>query len=187
MPLQETTFLSSPNSKSWKTISPHSTSAHPGAESRFLFGFSNGDGLIERFLTKFADIQMEQRLVITAIALKRYQLRQGKYPARLQDLTPGYLSEIPLDPMDGKPLRYQPKPGDTFLLYSVGEDSKGQTAATPARSHEETIKLKVYKLQPWLSEGTNQLWLKARDAVWPLPANRRGSPSLQGQVPRRLE
>jgi len=74
-----------------------------------------------------------QRLAIAAIALKRYQLdHQGELPAQLAGLVPGYLREVPIDPMDGQPLRYRPS-GHTFLLYSVGADAtdNGGNAAKP--------------------------------------------------------
>ena len=165
----ETTRPSSLNFKSWKTVSPNFTASIPRLKSRFLFGFSNSDSLIERFLVKFADIQMEQRLVITAIALKRYQLRQGKYPARLQDLTPDYLPETPSTPWMANPCVTNPNPATPSSSIPWAKTAR-TTAATPTRRPKKPSKLKVYKLQPWLSEGTNQLWLKARDAVWPMPA-----------------
>ena len=65
-----------------------------------------------------------RRIVVTAIALERYRLRHKEYPARLSDLTPEFLSKLPIDFMDGKPLRYRPKDDGTYLLYSVGEDGK---------------------------------------------------------------
>jgi hypothetical protein len=63
-----------------------------------------------------------KRVVITAIALKRYQLKRGNYPPNLDSLVPEFLSTVPLDPVDGKPLRYHPNADGTFLLFSVGEN-----------------------------------------------------------------
>lgn len=65
-----------------------------------------------------------RRMVITAIALKRYQLKHGNYPKSLSDLTPEFISNIPQDPVDGKPLRYRFKADGNFLLYSIGENGK---------------------------------------------------------------
>ncbi|MCK4298670.1 MAG: hypothetical protein KAX80_04015, partial [Planctomycetes bacterium] len=45
-------------------------------------------------------------LARTALALERYRLKQGRYPDALTDLTPDLLPDVPLDPFDGKPLRY---------------------------------------------------------------------------------
>ena len=110
--------------------------------------------LTKYLLDSLADMEMERRLLVTAIALKRFQLHEGKYPAQLQDLVPNFLATAPLDPMDGKPLRYRLKPDGSFLLYSVGEDgvdNGGDPAGQSADVH-------------------NKSWWKSRDAVWPSPA-----------------
>lgn len=61
-------------------------------------------------------------LARVAIAVRLYQLsNNGKNPAALADLAPAYLPEIPVDPFDGKPMRYDPKTG---RAWSVGEDLK---------------------------------------------------------------
>ena len=44
-----------------------------------------------------------KEMMITAIALKRYQLKQGNYPPDLNSLVPEFVSALPLDPVDGKP------------------------------------------------------------------------------------
>lgn len=53
------------------------------------------------------------------MALKRYRIDKGEWPASLAALQPAYLKTIPEDPFDGKPLRYVLKPEGAFL-YSVG-------------------------------------------------------------------
>lgn len=63
-----------------------------------------------------------RQLVITALALERFRLRQGNYPEKLEALAPEFLAKPPLDPMDGKPLRYQRLPADGYRLYSIGTD-----------------------------------------------------------------
>ena len=63
-------------------------------------------------------------MVITAIALKRYELRHGRPPASLAALVPDFLPAPPSDLMDGQPLRYRLNSDGSFLLYSVGEDGQ---------------------------------------------------------------
>ena len=63
-------------------------------------------------------------LMITAIALKRYQLQQGRLPAELAALVPTYLPRLPYDIVDGKPLRYRLQANGSFVLYSIGEDAR---------------------------------------------------------------
>ena len=37
---------------------------------------------------------------------------------------PEFVPKVPLDPVDGQPLRYRRNADGTFLLYSVGENGK---------------------------------------------------------------
>ncbi|HEV2327599.1 MAG TPA: hypothetical protein VGY56_02295 [Verrucomicrobiae bacterium] len=100
--------------------------------------------------------EVAQRVVTTAIALKRYQLKHGIYPPNLDALVPGYLPVVPLDPVDGKPLRYRPNSDGTYLLYSAGPNCKDD-GGNPAL--EKSV------------EGGNMSWLNnhALDWVWPQP------------------
>lgn len=63
----------------------------------------------------------QARCLDTLIALERYRRREGPFPAALDELVPDFLTEVPLDPFDGNPLRYRcDESGVT--VYSVGED-----------------------------------------------------------------
>ncbi|MEO8426419.1 MAG: hypothetical protein ABI651_04825, partial [Verrucomicrobiota bacterium] len=96
-----------------------------------------------------ADAQKE--LAIAAIALKRFHMATGRYPDNLSALVPAYLSAVPKDWMDGKPLRYNLKPDGTFQLYSINEDGKddGGDGSLMAK--------KPKKISIW----------DGRDAIWP--------------------
>src|SRR6185369_14676771 len=61
------------------------------------------------------------RSLATLIAVERYRQANGRWPDRLDELKPRYLKEVPLDPYDGKPLRYR-RLGDGVIVYSVGPD-----------------------------------------------------------------
>src|SRR5258708_23853024 len=76
----------------------------------------------DKFFTKLAEAETARRLLVAVLALKRFHLQYGVYPANLNELVPNYLKQIPMDFMDGKPLRYRLKPDGDFLVYSVGED-----------------------------------------------------------------
>lgn len=111
---------------------------------------------VQSYLLKLADWETERRMLVTAIALKRFQLRSGKYPADLRELVPDYLPELPVDFMDGQTLRYHPMTGRTFLLYSVGEDGEDNSGdPTPSPNPANLY----------------NAWWKARDIVWPMPAS----------------
>lgn len=53
------------------------------------------------------------------LALKAYKQDTGHMPDSLQDLVPEYLDELPIDPYDGKIVRYSP---EKKIIYSVGSD-----------------------------------------------------------------
>jgi hypothetical protein len=80
---------------------------------------------------------------LTAVAIDAYRLAHGDYPQRLADLVPAYLPAVPIDPWDGKPLKYRLASSgeqievrrdknslepialtaeDGFVLYSIGGD-----------------------------------------------------------------
>jgi len=57
----------------------------------------------------------------TAIAIERYRRKHGQIPDKLGQLVPDFLPQVPIDPYDGKPLRYVVR-DDEYLLYCVGRD-----------------------------------------------------------------
>lgn len=123
------------------------------SEMDFHWIFSEGALACEHSLKKFMFAEVAKQIAITAIALKRYQLRHGSYPSNLTELIPEFMSEIPRDPADGEPLRYRPVADGTFLLYSIGEDGKddGGDPNPPDASK-------------------SRAWQFGRDWVWPQPA-----------------
>jgi len=68
--------------------------------------------------------ETERRLAVTAIALKRYQLKRGNNAPSLEALVTEFLAAVPNDCMSGQPLCYRVNAGGTFTLYSVGDDGK---------------------------------------------------------------
>jgi hypothetical protein len=68
--------------------------------------------------------ETERSLVICAVALKRYSPRHGKAPASLAALVPEFVTSVPMDYMDGKPLKYHLNAEGPFLLYSAGADGE---------------------------------------------------------------
>ena len=66
--------------------------------------------------------QLESNLHL-AFALAAYRVDTGKYPAKLADLAPKYLTAVPGDIFTGQPLVYKPTESG-YLLYSVGQNGK---------------------------------------------------------------
>ncbi len=70
-------------------------------------------------------LETRRAAVETVCALKQYKRAHGSYPADLEAMVPALLPAIPIDPFNGKPLRYKlagEGSGATPLLYSVGVD-----------------------------------------------------------------
>lgn len=83
----------------------------------------------------------ELALVRLRVAMERYRLEHGDWPQALGSLVPKFLGEIPIDPMDGKSIRFDPK---RRLIYSVGlnlVDDGGMAPDMPGtlRSSEEIV------------------------------------------------
>jgi hypothetical protein len=64
-----------------------------------------------------------------ALAMTRYRLEHGTFVESLDRLIPGYLDKVPVDPFDGKPLRFLHK-ADQWIVYSVGPDGKDDGGVT---------------------------------------------------------
>jgi hypothetical protein len=68
-----------------------------------------------------AKADARHRLVLLAVAMWRYRLKNGSFPERLAQLVPAYLSAVPVDPFTGRPMRMG-KAAGRLAIYSVGPD-----------------------------------------------------------------
>jgi hypothetical protein len=146
------------NSRSYRAIEPEwdfllKRVGEKGFYDRLRFPPPESVTSVGRTIEKAMRAETERSLVLAAIALKRYQLRQGKYPERLQALTPEFLTAVPVDFMDGQPVKYQRLDETSFVLYSVGEDGRDDGG----------------DVRPPTSSPARDLWQR-RDYVWPAPA-----------------
>ena len=125
------------------------------------------DGAVQLMYATMA-AEAARKIVITAIALKRYQLKHGNYPPNLSTLVPIFMSAVPRDPVDGQSLRYRLNPDGTFLLYSIGENGKddGGDASNP-------------EMDDYNWEDPNSL-----DLVWPQPATPQEIQNFYAHPPR---
>jgi hypothetical protein len=117
------------------------------------------DSVLTSYLNVFKEslrAETERSVILCAIALKRYQLRHVNPPPSLEALTPAYLASVPIDYMDGQPVKYHLKPDGGFVLYSVGTDGAddhGDTSMSPGKV------------------SSRLLWNR-KDFVWPEEATR---------------
>ncbi|HEY7310474.1 MAG TPA: hypothetical protein VH643_14005 [Gemmataceae bacterium] len=61
------------------------------------------------------------RSTIVALAAERYRHEKETWPDTIDKLCPKYMDTVPLDPFDGKPLRYR-RVQDGVVIYSVDDD-----------------------------------------------------------------
>ena len=85
--------------------------------STLLPNLSNADASIREGI-------METQALRVIAALLRFRLEKGVFPAKLDDLVPAYLVEIPNDAYSGAELRYDPNTASGPRLYSVGRNKK---------------------------------------------------------------
>lgn len=75
------------------------------------------------YVETFFRMEALRNLAVTALAAGRFHRAHGEWPETLDALLPGFLPEVPRDPMDGRPLRLRLAEGEP-VFYSVGPDGK---------------------------------------------------------------
>jgi hypothetical protein len=77
--------------------------------------------------------EAEKRCAVALLAAERFRQASQHWPQALTDLVPAYLEKLPLDPIDGNPLRFRRLPRG-IIIYSVGwdgEDNGGKLDERP--------------------------------------------------------
>jgi hypothetical protein len=83
----------------------------------------------EKAATTLLRHETQRQMALTAIALKRHQLKHGKLPADLAMLTPDLLATPPFDHLGGRPITYQRLSDPRFTLRSVGNNERDDQGA----------------------------------------------------------
>ena len=123
------------------------------------FGFGRSPLPWDNLLVRAAVCEARRRVVVCALALERYRLRHGAYPANLANLAPEVIQAPPLDFADGRPLRYCLGRDGRFLLYSIGLDLKDDGGQMRTRQEFGFFGMG----DVGMAQGT--------DLVWPRPAS----------------
>jgi hypothetical protein len=87
------------------------------------------------------------RTAATALAVERYRRANKAWPADLAKLVPKYLSRIPIDPYNGKPLQYKSYP-EGVAVISVGLRMHPLPPAfgwMDERGHEAVVALRLWQ------------------------------------------
>jgi len=125
--------------------------------------------------------QIQQRDATEAvITLELWRRRLGAWPERLDQLVPDLLPAVPVDRIDGQPLRYTVLDGRP-ILYSLGadrDDDGGQPAAAPLQALPvEYGQLSSKDVQRYRSANSDGDWI-----LWPPlppPDPQRGPPQSE--------
>jgi len=125
----------------------------PGGPGGLAATAATGD-MRRNLLGRAVEMEATRRVTIVAIALERYRLLHGTYPETLADLAPRFLKSVPLDFIDGKPLRYQHLGEGQFVLYSPGVD---------CRDNGGVLK-KLIRDPSFRSSGVDLVWPRAATA-----------------------
>jgi hypothetical protein len=68
------------------------------------------------------------RCAATGIAVERFRIANGRWPASLTEVPKEFLAAVPLDPFDGRPVKFVHRP-DGVTIYSVGLDGQDDGGA----------------------------------------------------------
>lgn len=80
--------------------------------------------------------EARSRVAETALSLERYRLAKGAYPVELKGLVPEFCREVPIDPIDGKPLRYRLEADGSAVVYSINVNLKDDGGTADREDYE---------------------------------------------------
>jgi hypothetical protein len=86
---------------------------------------------ISKFAQQGDTIDVEIAVTRTMLAIETYRAIHGDLPMRLDELVPGVLPAVPLDPLNGRPFGYRrpsAEDGRLYDLYSLGFDGVDNSA-----------------------------------------------------------
>ncbi len=90
-----------------------------------------------------------RRQAVTAIAIERFRLAHDRLPETLAELVPGFIEDVPLDPMDKNSLRYQAE-ADNFTLWSIAWDRQDHHGKLPTKKEASRIHRSESYIGDWV-------------------------------------
>lgn len=106
-------------------------------------------GAEEKVAQSWFRSQMALRCLTTLVAIERFRLKQGRWPTKLEELSPTFLKDIPYDIFDGHPysqrVHYR-RFEEGVMVYSVGQDGKDNGGTPWKKSFDEPGTDLVYRL-----------------------------------------
>jgi hypothetical protein len=102
--------------------------SRPSLASMYLSGNAVGQityymmlPAVTAILAKKSQCDVQLQAARTILALRAYQLTQGRLPPDLDALVPEFLESVPVDDFNGQPLHYS---AERKIVYSVGKNLK---------------------------------------------------------------
>src|SRR5262245_15918067 len=86
---------------------------------------------------RHAETLAHLRLAETALVIEQFRLSHDRLPSDLTELVPSHFRELPTDPFDGSPLRYN-RLASGYLIYSVGQDGRDNGGKAKSFSSSRT-------------------------------------------------
>lgn len=83
----------------------------------------------------------QNRAATSALAVQRFRLRQGRLPTTWQELVPEFLSEVPVNPVDGLPLVLTVKDDECLVQIADGPNGNFGAPGSPIRPASAPRKL----------------------------------------------
>lgn len=133
---------------------------NPGLREDILKRRGPGGVMLATFAAQFlgdlpwycANFDARHSAAVTALAVARFQAKYGRPPKDLDSLVPEFLSLVPRDPFDGKPIKYETT-DSSIVIYSVGQnlmEGGGVSEATADKARRKcfTFELPRYDSPP---------------------------------------
>jgi hypothetical protein len=158
----------------------------PGAFAAALFSRSARSELVGKIVVGMvfpsmraansADDRTRSSFALTelAAALAEYRAEHGKYPVKLDDLTPGILAMLPNDIYHAKPYVYR-RIDDGYLLYTLGENGNDDGGSNENRRVFEGQDIEELELSaedtegPQIPSGADDISIRLPMPIFKLP------------------
>lgn len=103
------------------------------------------------YINRLISIDVYRQLMDLAVTACAYLEAEGSYPYAVDDLVPGFLKTVPIDPYTGKPFKIKAVPGG-LDIYSTGPDPEdlvsGSTWGGPMHFYLGREAYEKYRVEP---------------------------------------
>jgi len=119
---------------------PHALSDSPNAFERAYFWI---DALLlpafERVQAKFMETHTVVQQVQTGCKLEQFRRKHGEFPESLDQLAAEFSTTVPLDIIDGAPMRYRRESAGSYVLYSIARNGKDDGGLPGKKSDQDRL------------------------------------------------